>query len=459
MEPIGSATLCAMARQLAAQTTFVGPDGPLRVRYERLRLRVIRGPDAGATIAMAADDLGIGSHPSNQLVLSDPRVSRFHARLTRDDRGLRAVDLDSANGTRVSGVTIRDVYVGAGQVIELGDSAIEVVPDGGDAEEELPPIDHFGELLGRSLVMQRLFATARRAAASTSTVLLLGETGTGKDLLARAIHVHGPRAAGPFVVFDCGAVAPTLIESALFGHVRGAFTGADADRPGVFELAHGGTLFLDEIGELPLALQPKLLRALETGTVTRVGAAAPAAVDVRIMAATHRDLRAEVDGERFRADLYYRLAVIALALPPLRERGADIPILAAHFARSVLARAGGDLTWLMPHLDDAFGPLRGQAWPGNVRELRNAIERAIALADPSALAGDPLARLVELRGSLRRTRRGRLPLETARTEFDREYLRDLLTDTGGDLRAAAEQAGVHPKSLERLVRRYRLRDG
>jgi DNA-binding NtrC family response regulator len=193
--------------------------------------------------------------------------------------------------------------------------------------------------------------------------------------------------------------------------------------------------------------------------VQRLGAPAPVAVDVRIMAATHRDLRAEIESERFRADLYYRLAVVALELPPLRERADDIPILAAHFARSVLARAGGDLTWLLPHLDDAFGALRRYAWPGNVRELRNAVERAIALADPTALAGDPLSRLVELRHSLRRTRRGRLPLETARAEFDREYLRDLLTDTAGDLRAGAELAGVHPKSLERLLRRYHLRDG
>ncbi|MBK9030943.1 MAG: sigma 54-interacting transcriptional regulator [Myxococcales bacterium] len=448
-----------MARQVAGKTTYVAPDGAVRVSYERLRARVVRGPDAGTSIEVGADDLGIGAHPSNQLVLTDARVSRFHVRLTRDPRGLRALDLDSANGTRVQGLAIRDVYLTDGVVLEVGDSAIELVAEGGAAEEELPAIDHFGELLGRSVAMQRVFAMARRAATTTSTVLVLGETGTGKDLLARAIHAAGPRAGRPFIVFDCGAVAPTLIESALFGHVRGAFTGADVDRPGVFELAHGGSLFLDEIGELPLALQPKLLRALETGTVQRVGAPAPVAVDVRIMAATHRDLRAEVDRERFRADLYYRLAVIPIELPPLRDRDEDIPLLAAHFARGVLARAGGDLSWILPHLDDTFSPLRSYAWPGNVRELRNAIERAIALADPAALAGDPLARLVELRGSLRRTRRGRMPLEAARAEFDREYLRDLLTDTGGDLRAAAEQAGVHPKSIERLVRRYRLRDG
>jgi transcriptional regulator with GAF, ATPase, and Fis domain len=436
----------------AGPTTLITTDGALRVREQRLVVRVVRGPDTGLEVELADVPIGIGTHPSNQLVLTDTRASRFHLELVRDDRGARAIDLDSANGTTAGRLRIREVYVGDGAVLELGDSAIEIRATG-ETTHELPASEQFGELLGRSLAMRRVFAIARRAAAAPATVLLLGETGTGKDLLARAIHGASPRAQRPFLVFDCGAVAPTLIESALFGHLRGSFTGADADRAGVFELADGGTLFLDEIGELPLSLQPKLLRVLETGQLQRIGAPAPITVDVRIMAATHRDLRAEVDRERFRADLYYRLAVIAIEVPPLRERPDDIPLLAAHFARAVLAR-NGELDWLRGHLDDAFGALRSQPWPGNVRELRNAIERAIALADPSALAGDPLGRLVELRTSLRRTRT-RLPLEAARAEFDRAYLRDLMTDCNDDIRAAAEQAGVHPKSLERLLRRYR----
>ncbi len=434
------------------QTTLVTTDGRVQLRLQRLVVRVGRGPDRGLEVELGDIAIGVGTHPSNQLVLTDTQASRFHLEVVRDERGVRAIDLDSANGTTAGGLRIRDVYVTDGTVLELGASALELRAVG-ETTQELPASESFGELLGQSLAMRRVFAIARRAAAAPATVLLLGETGTGKDLLARAIHGASPRAARPFVVFDCGAVAPTLIESALFGHARGAFTGADSDRAGVFELAHGGTLFLDEIGELPLALRPKLLRALETGQVQRLGASAPTTVDVRIMAATHRDLRAEVDRERFRADLYYRLAVIAIEVPPLRERADDIPMLAAHFAGSVLAR-GGDLGWLRGHLDDAFGALRGLPWPGNVRELRNAVERALALADPSALAGDPLGRLVELRASLRRTR-ARLRLEDARADFDRAYLRELMTDTGGDVRAAAELAGVHPKSLERLLRRYR----
>ena len=444
-----------MSRPVAGHTTILAPDGAVRLRFDRILVRVVRGPDLGREVELGADEVRVGTHPSNQLVLTDPTVSRFHLRLRGDEKGVRAIDLDSANGTRVAGLRVRDVYVGDGTVIELGDAAIELRALGEGGEVELPADEVFGELVGRSLAMRRVFGAGRRAAASSSTVLLLGETGTGKDLLARAIHDYGPRARAPFVVFDCGAAAPTLVESALFGQMRGAFTGADADRPGVFEQAHGGTLFLDEIGELPLALQPKLLRALEAGQVLRLGATQPITVDVRVIAATHRDLRAEVDAERFRADLYYRLAVLAIELPPLRDRDGDIPILAAHFARAVLGRSGGDLAWLRPHLDDVFGQLRTQPWPGNVRELRNAVERAIALADPDALSADPLARLVELRGSLRRTR-GRLPLETARAEFDREYLRDLLAETGNDVKAAAELAGVHPKSLERLIRRYQI---
>ena len=448
-----------MRRPVSGHTTIIAADGAVRLRFERLAVRVARGADAGKEVELGADEVRVGTHPSNQLALTDPTVSRFHLRLRGDERGVRAIDLDSANGTCVGGLRVRDVYVGDGTVLELGDTAIELrrLSEGG--EVELPADEVFGELVGRSTAMRRVFAAARRAAASSSTVLVLGETGTGKDLLARAIHRASGRARGPFVVFDCGAAAPSLVESALFGHVRGAFTGADGDRPGVFEQAHGGTLFLDEIGELPAALQPKLLRALEAGTVQRLGATQPVTVDVRVVAATHRDLRAEVDAEHFRADLYYRLAVLALELPPLRDREGDIPILAAHFARAVLGRTGGDLAWLRPHLDDVFGALQNQPWPGNVRELRNAVERAIALADPDALAGDPLARLVELRQSLRRTRRARLPLETARAEFDREYLRDLLADSGNDLRAAAELAGVHVKSLERLIRRYQLQRG
>src|SRR5262249_1815745 len=232
---------------------------------------------------------------SSTLVLRDPKVSRFHLRITADDTGLLLRDRGSANGTFIAGMRVREVYLADGVRIELGDSALVAKIGGGEHEIELSGEESFGGALGRSVVMRRLFAAARKAAQSPATVLLLGDTGTGKDVPGRAIHQESGRGAAPYVVFDCGAAAPTLIESALFGHVRGAFTGADTDRPGVFEWASGGTLFLDEIGELRADLQPKLLRALETGAVTRVGATEPVPVDVRVIAATNRDLRADVE--------------------------------------------------------------------------------------------------------------------------------------------------------------------
>jgi DNA-binding NtrC family response regulator len=443
-----------------AHTTIVAVDGqPTRMSVRRLALEVVDGSDAGLRAELGDRPLTIGSDPSNQLALHDPKVSRFHARIDVDDVGLRYVDRGSANGSTIAGLRVRDVYLADGARLELGDTVVAVRIGSDEAEVELSPDERFGGAIGRSLAMRRLFAAARKAAASAAPVLLLGETGTGKDVLARAIHDASPRAGRPFVIFDCGAVAPTLIESALFGHVRGAFTGADADRPGVFEWAHGGTLLLDELGELAPALQPKLLRALETGTVTRVGAIAPIAVDVRVIAATHRDLAAEIEAERFRADLYYRLAVIVLEVPALRDRLDDVPLLAGHFARALLAEggAGRDLSWLPAHLELAFGALRHHRWPGNVRELRNVVERAAALADPGALTGDRLAQLVELRTTLGRTMAARPPLEQAREQFDREYLRDVLDAHQGSVPHAAAAAGVHVKSLERLLRRYKLR--
>ena len=444
-----------------SQTTIiVAVDGrPVSMRVRHLSLEVIEGPSAGQKVDKGDRPLGIGADPSNQLVLEDPKVSRFHCRITTDDHGHLLVDRGSANGTHVGGLRAREVYLADGARIELGESVLVARLDKTEDEIELSTEERFGEAVGRSVAMRRLFAAARRAAASNAPVLLLGETGTGKDVLARAIHDSSPRAGRPYVVFDCGAVAPTLIESALFGHVRGAFTGADSDRPGVFEWASGGTLFLDEIGELAPALQPKLLRALESGTVTRVGATTPIEVDARVVAATNRDLPAEVEGERFRADLYYRLAVIVLEVPALRERLDDVPLLAAHFLRDQLGKeARGDQGWLVPHLELAFGALRHHRWPGNVRELRNVIERAAALADPAGLSGDHLARLVELRTTIGRTMHARLPLEQAREQFDREYLRDALAAAQGSIPHAAAAAGIHPKSLERLLRRYKLRE-
>ncbi len=439
------------------ETTIISVSGrPVAVRIREMKLEVVAGPDLGRTATLSHRQLMVGTNPTNGLVLTDPAASRFHFRVRAEGQGYRILDAGSTNGTFVNGLRIRDGFLDDGCQIEAGETTIAVRFRPDETTFELASDERFGAAVGRSIAMSEVFAIARRAARTHSTVLLSGETGTGKDVLARAIHADSPRAAGPFVVFDCGAVAPTLIASELFGHVRGAFTGADTDRPGVFERAHGGTLFLDEIGELPLELQPKLLRAIDNRRITRVGGTADIPIDVRIIAATNRDLTTMIDRDEFRSDLYYRLAILPIEVPPLRERPEDIPLIAGTLLSEILAASPVETTALRPHFEDAFASLKSYRWPGNVRELRNVLERAVALANPAELAKDGLARLVEVRSSLSRTLASRPTLQVAREQFDRDYLRDLLAATNGDIKRAAEVADVHPKSLTRLLRRYAI---
>jgi DNA-binding NtrC family response regulator len=310
-------------------------------------------------------------------------------------------------------------------------------------------------MVGDSVAMRRVFAVLERASSSSAPVLLLGESGTGKELAARAVHERSPRKNGPFVVFDCGAASETLIESELFGHKRGAFTGADADRPGAFARAHGGTLFLDEIGDLPIALQPKLLRLAEQGEVTPLGARASERYDVRLVAATHRDLWAEVARGAFRGDLYYRLAVVEVRLPPLRERAEDVPALARTFLESHGVRVES------PNLP-AFHRLAAYGWPGNVRELRNVLMRAVALAPAnprfedlpillrpdSAGGGDPPLARADLAYHEKKA--------AILARFDRDYLSDLMRREGTNLAQAARVAGLERKYLYKLLARAGL---
>lgn len=260
-------------------------------------------------------------------------------------------------------------------------------------EEELSSMRGDGPIVGRSPALLAAIAVARKVARHPSTVLITGESGTGKELIARLIHDEGPRSEKSFVAVNCGAIPETLLESELFGHVKGSFTGATTDKPGLFEEADGGTLFLDEIGELPASLQVKLLRALQEGEVRRVGANAPRRVDVRVLAATNRDLAADVSANRFRGDLYYRVNVVSIHLPPLRERCEDVAELAFHFLRRHNARLSLDVRHIAP---DAMRMLTSYAWPGNVRELENVIERALVMASGSTI--EP-AHLVDLTGT------------------------------------------------------------
>ncbi len=343
----------------------------------------------------------------------------------------------------MNGVLVRDALLVGGEVIDLGSTRLRVERKRVAHVPELPLAAHFGPVVGASTEMRRLYPLCARLAASTVPVIIEGETGTGKEALAEAIHAMGPRAGGPFVVFDCTAVPAGLVESELFGHEKGAFTGATAARRGVFELAHGGTLLIDEIGDLDLTLQPKLLRAVERSEFRRVGGDRNLRVDVRLLAATRRNLDVEVAAGRFREDLFYRLAVARIELPPQRSRRGDIPVLARWFCRQL----GGDESVLGA---DLLRRWEGEPWPGNVRELRNTVARVLALGDlarqapaPGAAGGtsrhphpDLVAEVLDERLPFPRAR------ERVLAEFERRYVERALSDAGGDATRAAQASGM-----------------
>src|SRR5919107_587545 len=350
-------------------------------RLRRCRVEGLSGPDAGLIRDIEASVIRIGARRGNDVQLSDSKVSGLHCEIRLDDRGYRLRDLDSTNGTYVSQLRINDVYIHPGAQIALGTTRLKFEPLGESVEVELADTDRFGSMIGRSVKMRDMFARLEKLARTDTTVLVTGETGAGKELVAEAMHDHSPRANGPFVVLDCGSIPPNLIESELFGHERGAFTGATSNYAGAFERAHGGTVFLDEIGELPLAMQPKLLRVLERKEVRRVGGAKTIEVDVRIVAATNRDLGVEVNRGRFREDLYYRLAVARVHVPPLRDRKDDLPLLIEHILTTT---PGGETASIAQETIDL---MMKHDWPGNVRELRNVIERAVLLSESPAADG------------------------------------------------------------------------
>ena len=350
---------------------------PLASDPDRFAVVVVGGADDGKRVEVDVSRAGpalVGTSPVCDLRLGDRMVSRRHAALEVTDRGLRVADLGSRNGVVISGLAVTEAHLRGGETIVLGETMLHVQRLVASEAAPLSRAHRFGRMVGTSVVMRRLYPLCKRLAASDVPVLIEGETGTGKEVLAEALHEESQRAAGPFRVFDCASVSPTLVESALFGHERGAFTGAATQRRGVFEQAHGGTLLIDEIGELDPSLQPKLLRVLERGEVQRVGGNAWVKVDVRVLAATRRDLDREVQAGRFRDDLFYRLAVGRIELPPLRRRKGDIAVLAQQFWRAV----GGDDRPLPAAVLARF---EDYAWPGNVRELRNAVATYLAVGE------------------------------------------------------------------------------
>ncbi len=412
----------------------------------------------------------IGSREPADVCLADSRVSRVHAAIEADARGYCLIDEDSKNGTWLDGRMVQRVYLRDGDEFMVGQTRLRLELDAEEVELRFSARDRFGELIGASVPMRELFGLLERVSPTDLTVLIEGRSGTGKELAAAAIHRHSPRHAGPFVVFDCSAVSHDLIESELFGHVKGAFTGAVASRAGAFEQADGGTLFIDEIGELSPELQPKLLRALETRTVKRVGSNDSIAVDVRIVAATNRSLQSEVARGNFREDLYYRFAVVRAYLPALSERADDIPMLAEHFLQEIAARTGRQGLKIQY---DTMKRLKAHPWPGNVRELRNFMERAVALANEQGEVDEAFLQPVprgeaSAQGALSATLDGveqwaSRPFKEVKSElveeFERTYWQTLLEQTGGNVSEAARIAGVHRKSVEYILRKIGLARG
>jgi DNA-binding NtrC family response regulator len=419
-------------------------------------LSAVSGPDVGKTFAIDASRVGrvlLGQSPICAVRLNDQTVSRRHAAFDVVDGALRLTDLGSTNGTFVNGIRAHDVALAGGETIQVGAHVLLLQAGGESVEPATESQAGFGRFIGASPEIRRLYPTMRRIAESDIPVVIEGETGTGKEVLAEALHELGPRAAGPFVVFDCTTVAASMMEAALFGHERGAFTGALGATPGLFEQADKGTLFIDEIGELDLALQPKLLRAIERAEVRRIGGRQWIGVNVRVLAATRRDLDREVQAGRFRDDLFFRLAVGRIELPPLRNRRKDISLLAAHFWREL----GGSPAALT---GDLLARLQDYDWPGNVRELRNAIAHRIALGDLSTPSkapgqvgasptGDAIQGIIDLD----------LPFPIARDQiialFEQRYVGQVLARHGGNVTRAAHASGVGRRYFQTIRGRHK----
>ncbi|MFT5355838.1 MAG: DNA-binding NtrC family response regulator [Polyangiales bacterium] len=424
-----------------------------------LTVDVVEGPDMGASYVATSETVAIGTADGNDLVLNDSTVSRYHVELSREASGVLVTDQGSTNGTVVGSVRIERGVVPAETILTIGRSQVRI-REGNNVTVELHQETALGGLRGRSRKMRRLMAQTGRAAIGGTSVLLVGESGTGKELIAQALHDLSPRAADPFEVVDCGSLSPNLIASELFGHERGAFTGAERRHIGAFERANGGTLFLDEIGELPAELQPTLLGALERRRFRRVGGREDIAVDVRGVAATNRDLRADVNSNSFRLDLYYRLAILTLRVPTLRDRPDDIPLLVEHF----LEESGREHLFASLFDGKTLKALQEHHWPGNVRELRNLVEATVAMGETPDLdeaIHQSQDEFTSPENSINVARINELPFKKARIEvlraFEVLYLAQLLERCTENVSEAARVAGIDRSYLFSLLKRHKLR--
>ncbi|MBI4864069.1 MAG: sigma 54-dependent Fis family transcriptional regulator [Candidatus Riflebacteria bacterium] len=440
---------------MSEQTTQDAPRGDSLGRVLTLdvcRLVCVAGPDRGREWTVEAGGARIGTHESSEVRIDDPTVSRHHALVKRTAQGWLVEDRDSRNGVLLDGVPVRSGYLRPDSVLTLGTTQLRCSPR--EKTVLLQPSDGrtFHGVVAASPSMRDVIGMLQRVAPLGLSILLTGPTGTGKGVLARAVHRASPRNDRPFEVLDCANVDENLIRAELFGHEKGAFTGADQARPGIFETAAGGTLFIDEIGELPLDLQPRLLKVLEDREIRRLGSQKSIPVDVRIVAATHRDLGQLVRDGRFREDLLYRLCVVEIAVPPLARRREDVEPLALHFLT----------TWgcldRLPLSGQVLARLSAHDWPGNVRELRNVLERAVALAGPGPMAVDHLV-LAAPAPAEDRPAPATEPVFGVSGALDlveREAIIEALAEMNGNKAAAARKLGVAITTLRRKMEKFGL---
>ncbi len=428
----------------------------ITLRRKKLRLDVARGPDKKLRRELESDRIVVGTHETCDLVLTDPTISRQHFEIALVAGGYRIRDLSSLNGVTVNGLRAYDVLVDGAATIELGTTRIKLSPTTNEVDLQLSTRTRLGSLLGRSAAMRRIFDLVERVAPTPSTLLITGESGTGKEVTARTLHELSGRADRPFLVVDCGALPPTLIESELYGHERGAFTGADRAHVGAFERANGGTLFLDEIGELPLDLQTRLLGVIERRQIQPLGGTGSRDIDVRVLAATNRDLRQEVNRGAFRADLYFRIAVVSIELPPLRDRPEDIELYVDAFVEE-WAEVGQPL-----HIGaESIEALQKRPWPGNVRELRNALERAAALGEAPETG---LVAATDHEGNAKTVGveiDPAIPFKVQKAklvgDYERAYVEALMRGHEGNITRAARAAEIDRVYLLRLLDKFDMR--
>lgn len=435
---------------------------PTKLTLSKCKLSIVSEQDQGKEIVLSRPIIKVGTNADNDLVLSDETMSREHFEIVKNKDGYLVRDLDSKNGVFINGVRVKEAFLLSGSLIRAGRTEMKFLPMDETFEVVPSKQDRFANLIGGSTAMRKIYTIIEKVAPSDVTVIIEGESGTGKELIAQAIHEKSKRTRKPFVVFDCSAVAENLIESELFGHEKGAFTGATGMRQGAFELGHSGSVFLDEIGELTIDLQPKLLRVLENRTIRRVGGDRQLPIDVRVVAATNRNLEQEVKKGHFREDLFYRLNVVPIYLPPLRKRKEDIPQLVEHFIDQH-NRENPDKK-CEGISASAMDLLLAHEWPGNVRELKNTISRAVSFMEGKQIMPDDIPDRVRIPiAKAELDIRDDLGFKDAKEQwvasFEKQYLTEILKKNNYNISAAAKEAGIDRKSVQRLVKKYNINTG